>query len=302
MSGTPNGATRTCSAAFGMVCAVLAWPTTVAAQAWVPPPGIGVISVVYQDIDNTGHRLTDGSMLDGYDSISRGVLFNLDYAVTDRFSFAVGLPYLGAKYTGPEPSFFGLPIDDCLCWNRGWQDVSGSVRYNLANGIYALTPSISFGVPSHDYDYFGEAVLGRNLKELRLAIDGGRRLDEISDRLSVSGRLAYAFVEEVADIPNNRTNASLEVTLLATRRLATRFAVAWQHSHGGLKSTELLTNETLLSQYDRLIKDNNVHITGGAAYSLSWFDVFGSYTHYAAGTDTHSGRALTIGISWPFER
>ena len=30
------------------------------AQAWVPPAGIGVVSVVYQDIDNTGHRLTTG--------------------------------------------------------------------------------------------------------------------------------------------------------------------------------------------------------------------------------------------------
>ena len=35
------------------------------AQAWAPPAGVGIISVVYQDVDNTNHRLTDGSLFDG---------------------------------------------------------------------------------------------------------------------------------------------------------------------------------------------------------------------------------------------
>ena len=82
------------------------------AQAWVPPAGIGVVSVMYEAITNTNHRLTDGSTLDGYDSLSRGVLINLDYAITDRFSFSIGVPYIGSKYTGPEPSLFGLAVDE----------------------------------------------------------------------------------------------------------------------------------------------------------------------------------------------
>src|SRR5262245_54213446 len=185
-------------------------PHPASAQAWVPPAGIGVVSVVYQDINNTNHRLADGSLFDGYDSQSRGVLLTLDYAVTDRWSFSVGLPYIASKYTGPEPSFFGLPIDDCFCWNHGWQDVGGTLRYNLANESFALTPSISFGVPTHNYDYFGEAVVGRNLNEVRVAIDAGRRLDAISDRLSISARYSFAFVEKVLNLPNNRSNTSVE--------------------------------------------------------------------------------------------
>ena len=187
------------------------------AQAWVPPAGIGVVSVVYQAINNTNHRLTDGSLFDGYDSLSRGVLFNLDYAVTDRFSFSIGVPYLGSKYTGPEPSFFGLDVDNCFCWQHGWQDFGATARYNVVNGAFAFTPSISFGVPTHNYDYFGEAVLGRNLNEVRLAVDVGQRLDRISDRLSVSARYSYALVEKVLDLPNNRSNAALEFGFLATR-------------------------------------------------------------------------------------
>lgn len=271
------------------------------AQAWVPPAGVGVVSVVYQTIDNTSHRLTDGSPLDGYDSVSRGALFTLDYAITDRFSFSIGVPYLGSKYTGPEPSFFGLEGDDCFCWQHGWQDFGGTARFNVTNGAFAFTPSVSFGVPTHNYDYYGEAVLGRNLNEVRLAVDVGQRLDQISDRLSVSARYSYAIVERVLDLPNNRSNVAVETGFLATRRLATRLALSWQRSHGGLRSDEIVTEEQL-SQYDRLIKDNNFHITGGLAYSLPRIDLFASYTHYAGGTDTHAGGAITAGVSVPFER
>jgi hypothetical protein len=284
------------------VCgAVCAGASPAMAQAWVPPAGVGIVSVVFQDVDNTSHRLEDGSRLDGYDSISRGALLSLDYAVTDRLSFTIGLPYIGVKYTGPEPSFFELPIDDCLCWNRGWQDVAATVRYSLANGAFALTPSVAVGIPSHDYDYLGEAVLGRNLKEFRIAIDAGRRLDAVSDRLSVSGRYSYAFVERVLGLPNDRSNFGVEVGFLPVRRLGTRLGLSWQRSHGGLRSTEVTTDEQF-QQYDRLLRDNNFHITGGTAYSLPWFDIFGAYTHYASGTDTHAGRAVTAGVSIPFER
>jgi hypothetical protein len=271
------------------------------AQAWVPPAGIGMVSAVYQNISNTNHRLTDGSLFDGYDSVSRGVLLSFEYAVTDRFSFSLGLPYLGSKYTGPEPSIFDLAVDNCFCWQHGWQDFGATVRYNLFNEAFALTPSISLGVPSHNYEYFGEAVLGRNLNEVRIAVDVGHRLDRISDKLSVSGRYSYAFVEEVLELPNDRSNFALEAGFLASRKLSTRVVFSWQRSHGGLRSSDPFTEEQFV-QYDRLIKDNNFHLTGGVAYSLPKVDLFGSYVHYAGGTDTHVGHAISAGLSWPFER
>jgi hypothetical protein len=289
------------SARILLVLLALGIASPALAQAWVPPAGIGLASVMFQTINNTNHRLTDGSLYDGYDSLSRGVLFNLDYAITDRISFSIGVPYLGSKYTGPEPSIFGLAVDDCFCWQHGWQDFGAAVRYNIANDAFAFTPSISFGVPTHNYDYFGEAVLGRNLNEVRIGVDVGQRLDRISDRLSLSGRYTYAFVEKVVDLPNNRSNFSIETAFLATRKLATRLAFSWQRSHGGLRSSDTFTEEQY-PQYDRIIKDNNFHITGGVSYSLPKIDLFGYYVHYAGGTDTHVGHAMNVGVSWPFER
>ena len=270
------------------------------AQAWAPPAGVGAVNIVYQTIDNTGHRTTDGSMLKGYDSFSRAVLLEMDYAVTDRFSLTAGVPYLGAKYTGPLASFSQLPIDECHCWNHGWQDFGATARYNLLNGSFALTPSVSLGMPTHDYSYFGEAVLGRNLREVRIGIDAGQRLDAISPRLSVAGRYSYAFVEKVIDVPNNRSNVALESAFLVTRKLSARAVFSWQRTNGGLTAPEFDTQERF-EQFDRLLRDNNFHVGAGAAYSLPRIDVFASYAHYAGGNDTHAGHAITAGISWPFQ-
>ena len=298
---------RTCDGFAHRVpaCGVLALvasfaaPGAALAQAWVAPAGVGAVSFVYQTIANTGHRLTDGSNLEGYDSSSRGMLLDVDYAITDRFSLAVGLPYIAAKYTGPLPSFAG-EVDECRCWHHGWQDFGATARYNLVNGAFALTPSVSFGVPSHDYAYFGEAVVGRNLKELRLALDAGRRLDAIHPHCPYRAAIRT---------PSSK-RCSTSRTTGATRRLKPACSSpdcsprAWCSRgtpHGGLTSVEVDTPEEF-EQYDRVLRDNNFHIGGGVAYSFPRIDLFMSYVQYVSGEDTHAGRVITAGFSWPFER
>jgi hypothetical protein len=284
------------------------------AQAWVPPQGTGTVSLAVQRIDHTGHRTTDGTLFDNGKSLNLSVFVEAEYAITNRLVVSGALPYVFGKYTdpAPPPPFIPfLPVDQCRCWHSGVQDFDVAARYNLANGSFALTPSISAGVPSHDYAYEGEAVIGRDLKELRIAIDAGKRLDVITPRLSIDGRYAYAFVERVLDVPNNRSNATLGVSYQLHRRLTTRGLLSWQRTHGGLRigsppPSDLLppgdvnTPERLV-EHDRLLRDNSLHAGGSMAYQFPAFDVFASYMAFVAGTDTHAGRALSVGISWPFE-
>jgi hypothetical protein len=235
-----------------------------------------------------------------------------EYAFTDRVSASLGLPWISARYLGPGSTPFNfLPVDHCFCWHGGWQDLGLTARYNLVNGTLAVTPSVSAGLPSHDYNYRGEAVVGRHLTELRLAVDVGRRLDAISRRLSVQGRYSYAFVEKVLDVPNNRSNASVEGGFLLSRKLSIRGLASWQRTHGGLRAGSLppsvfpvpgdITTPELIAQHDRLLRDNNWHAGGGVSYSLARMDLFASYISFVGGTDTHAGHAFTTGISWPFE-
>jgi hypothetical protein len=224
--------------------------------------------------------------------------------LTDRFSISAGLPYAFAKYTAavpPAPPIPCPPVDQCHCWNSGWQDFGLTTRYNVVGGAFALTPSLSVGVPSRAYDYAGEAVVGRGLREVRIAVDAGQRLDAISPKLSVHARYSYALVERVIDIPNDRSNAGLEAAFLLTRRLGARGWMSWQHTHGGLRfgspppATLVLPGDVntpeRLAQHDRLMRDNYWHVGGGISYSFEGTDVFASYVAFVGGTDTHADLA-----------
>jgi hypothetical protein len=287
---------------------------TAAAQAWAPHQGEGSVNFAYQRISNTGHRLTDGFLAKGGQSTNMGLYVQADYAITDRLSFAAGLPYVFGKYTDlnpPPPPIPFLPLDQCHCWNSGWQDFGFTARFNVLNGNFALTPSLSVDTPSHGYDFRGEAALGRHLKEARLAIDGGQRLDVISPKLSIQGSYSFAFVERTLDIGNNRSNATVEGAFLVTNKLLVRGLSLWQHTHGGLRfgsptSSSVpppgdVNTQDRLFEHDRLLRDNNWRFGAGATYSFQKMDIFGTYIYYASGTDTHSGRAFTFGVSFPFQ-
>jgi hypothetical protein len=289
-----------------------------AAQAWVPGAGVGSVTLSYQRITNTGHHRSNGFLAEVGPSLNMALYLEAEYAVTDRLSLSAGLPYVFAKYTAPRPPPPPIPIlpwDQCHCWQSGWQDWGFTARYNVVtadHGAFVVTPFLSVGLPSHDYEFRGEAVLGRRLKEVRIAMDAGLRLDRISRNLSVQGRYSYAFVERVIGIPNNRSNVNLEgAYLLLKGKLATRGFASWQRTHGGLLfgspepatlvfPGEVNTPERVF-QHDRIMRDNYFHAGGGVSYSFPHWDVFASYNAFVSGTDTHAGRALTLGVSWPFE-
>jgi hypothetical protein len=287
-------------------------------QAWAPPKGQGAVTFSFQRIDNTGHRLSDGFLLERFQSVNMSVYVEADYALTNRFSVSAGLPYVFTKFVDPDSTPPGvlpfLPKDQCRCWHSGPQDFGFTARYNVvraASGTFSLTPSVSLGIPSHNYDFRGETSLGRNLKEATIAMDVGQRLDPISPDLSVQVRYAYAFVEPVLDVSLNRSNASVEANyLLLNRRLAARGFGIWQVTHGGLilgspsnpGPLDFAGSPERLFQVDRLQRDNNFRAGGGISYAFPRMDVFVSYVVYVSGTSTHAGRAVTIGVSWPFQR
>src|SRR5712692_8503292 len=73
------------------------------AQAWVPPAGVGSVSVSFQGIDNTGHRLTDGSLAENGRSLNADIYVEVEYGITDRLSVLASLPYVFGKYVDPDP-------------------------------------------------------------------------------------------------------------------------------------------------------------------------------------------------------
>jgi hypothetical protein len=153
-------------------------------------------------------------------------------------------------------------------------------------------------------------VLGRQLKEVRFVVDVGRRLDEISRNLSVTAHYGYAVVERVIDVPNNRSNGSVELSWRARPRLSIQGFLAAQRTHGGLRFGSLpgsafeapgeVNTPDRMAEHDRLLRDDRVHLGAAVSIHLSRSDIFASYTYFARGTDTHAGFAVTTGLTWPF--
>lgn len=311
---------RSWTVTAGLILAELMAAPTARAQAWASPAGTGSVTITFQSIDNTGHVQTDGSTLHAGKSRNHAIYLEGEYAVTDRFSVAAGIPFVFARYLGPRPPA-GLPeppmvrpVDTCYCWHMGWQDFAFVARTNLLSGAVGLTPSVFAGQPSHDYEYVGEAVIGRRLRELGVAADAGVRVDAISPRLALQGRYAYTWVERVLDIPNNRSNLSTEVLFQASDRLSVRASVHRQITHGGLRAGttgptlpdgypwgEIRTAEQF-REHDRLMRDNNWRVGTGLTFSWARVDLFASFLEFVGGTNTHAGRALTTGLVLRFER
>jgi hypothetical protein len=302
--------------AGALALAVAAAPSA-SAQAWASPAGQGWVTLAVQGIDNTGHVLRDGSTAAVGKSRNAAVYLEAAYAVTDRLSLSAGVPFVFAKYLGPrldpEPPMV-QPVDACYCWQDGLQDFGLTARFNVLNGSTALTPSVSFGVPSHGYEHVGEAVVGRGLRELRLAVDVGQRLDFLSPRLAVEGRYSYAFVERVLDVSTNRSNASFAVAFQALDRLAVRAVVSRQVTHGGLQPGLEpapqpdgypwgdITTAELFREHDRLLRDDSWHVGAALSYGFARADLFATYVEFVSGRNTHAGRAFTLGVSIPFGR
>lgn len=280
------------------------------AQAFTAPQGLGAFTIAWQYVDNTGHRFSDGYLAATGQSVTTSVLFETEYAFTDRLSATASIPYVFARYTGALPPFSGLEIDSCRCWHSTFQDLSLSARYRLGDDRRAITPVIRTVLPSHKYRYSGEAVVGRNLRELQVGVNTGFRL---AQKTSLQAGYTYAFVERpISDISLNRSSFFADMGYAVSDRVFVHASAIGQRSHGGVRVGSPTGNPFFppgevnsierYAQRDRLQRSHYWHAEAGAAYSFGSMDVFVAYTKYVWGRDTHNGQAFTIGSTWYFDR
>jgi hypothetical protein len=290
--------------------ALILAPAPLPAQAFTLPKGVGALTFAWQYVDNLGHLLSDGYFREAGQSVTQSALLELDYGVTDRFSATVGIPYVFARYTGTLPAPSNLPGDNCRCWHSTFQDFALSARYRFGDDRWAVTPLVRLLQPSHDYAYKGEAVVGRNLREVQLGLSTGLRLTGALSRVTLQGAYTYAFVEKPLDFSIDRSNAFADVGYSLTRRLYVRAAGLWQQTHGGLRAGSVTGNPFPLpgelntperqAQRDRILRVNNWQVGGGFSYSAGPVDIFTAVTAVVSGTDSHRSRSYTLGATWYF--
>ncbi len=298
---------------FAICAAMTLLPSYAAAQAFTAPQGLGSVTMAWQYVDNTGHRFSDGFLLERGQSVTQSVLFEVDYGITDRLSVTAGVPYVFAKYTGALPPPSQLPVDACACWHSTFQDLSLATRYRFGDDTWAVTPALKVVQPTHRYRFEGEAVAGRRLQELQVGVNTGAKLGGVLRKASIQAGYVYSFVEKpLPDVSINRSNATFDLGYALTSRFFVHGIAAWNHTHGGLRigsptgnpffpPGELNTPERF-AQRDRLLSTQYWQTGAGVAYSFPSFDVFASFTKYVWGRNAHNGQAYTGGVTWYFDR
>jgi hypothetical protein len=299
------------AAALGVAAA----PVPVAAQAFTVPRHVGAVTLAWQYIDNTGHRLTDGYYRPRGESVSTSALAEFEYGLTERLSASVGIPYVWAKYTGGQPAPSLLPVDMCGCWHSSFADFGFAARYRFGGNTWAVTPLVRYGLPSHDYAYRGEAVVGRNLNELQVGLAAGLRLGGSLSRATVQATYGYSFVETpLDDISIDKSTLVLDLGYALTSRLYVRAFGTGVYTHGGLRTGSVTGNPFPLpgefapigsdrwQQRDRLVATKHWQVGAGLSYSLGPLDLFASYAKYVWGRDAHNGQSVNLGTTWYFER
>ena len=294
------------------ILAIVASVQAAAAQAWAPRAREGDVTFVAQSIDHLGRVFKDVRFA-CCETTNVAFVVDANYGLSDRWSISAGLPYVFAKFwakdhpeSPPPPEWFTLPpVDECRCLHSSFQDVSFGAHYNLARvrRSFSLMTSVTTGVPSHAYQYAGEAVVGFDLKELSLSADAGQRFDFILPGLSVDGRYAYTLVEQVLDYSHNRSNVGLDVGYTLPKRLAGHVILSWQRTHGGVRIDEVQDNiaaPALYTEFHRVLRDNYFHAGAGASYTWREWDLSFSFQRTISGDNTHDVHVYTMEASRSF--
>jgi len=279
-----------------------------AGQAWAPRERQGDVTIVAQEIDHIG-RVLDDLRFECCGTTNVALAVDINYGISDRWSISAGLPYVFAEYRGGSPADAGaafLPYpaaDACHCLHSAVQDFAFGAHYNLlkVRRTFSLMTSATVGIPSHNYEYVGEAVVGFGLKQLEVSADAGGRLDFIVPGLSVDGHYGYTIVERALAISHNRTNAQLDTAYTFSNGLGGHLILSHQHTYGGLRfPDDVEPFPERYPEFHRLLQDNYFQAGAGVSYTWNVWELSVSFLKTVSGNNTHDVHIYTASAGRSF--
>ena len=295
------GRSAVCLAVLSLVTGVRA----ASAQAWSPRQGQGGVTFAAQTIDHVGRMTDDGTRFACCGTTNVALYVEFDYGLTNRFSISGSMPYVFAKYRGEAFPVDFVPyteIDSCHCVHSSFQDFGFAARYNLlrVRRSSSVTAAVSFGTPSHGYEYAAEAVVGFGLKEMGFGVDAAHRFDRFVPGLSLEGHYLYSLVERSLDIRHDRSNARLEPGYDFGSHLSAHMILSWQRTHGGVRFPDVEPVPELHTEFHRLLQDNYFQAGAGASYLWGKWDLSAAFLRTVSGTNSHDVHVYTVSASRSF--
>ena len=295
------------------------------AQAFIPAPGDGTVSLSYQSIFTRGQHGASGEwfpnalqlhQLPEESTNTHALIWYLEYGLTERLAVHASLPYMQVRYKGPIPhttGFDGQPSDlDDGSYHGTFQDFYFGTRFKAVESPrFALTPFVEVIIPSHGYESLAQTAVGRDLRALVVGAAVGGFADYLLPGLYFQTRISHAFVQKAVDVRPNRTGIDSSVGYFVTPRLAIQFIQTFQLTHDGIdfvgppRFLAVHNGTPMTAEYernhDRLVRANSLNFGGGVAFQLTEkAGVFATYGKLAWGQNLPAPRSITVGMNWGF--
>jgi hypothetical protein len=278
-------------------------------QAFPPNKGEIDLALGYQYLSVRNHSYSHGEARAFGHIRNLGVGGDVTFGLTDCASIRIGLPLVLGKYVGqfPHPN-----SEDDGTYHAGFSDFNASFRYNLTRAPLFLTPEFTAIVPSHDYVTFAHSAIGRDLREFRVGINAGRRLDPFLPRAVVSVRGYYSFVERILGFHHNIIGGDWEFDYILNPHLIVLGLGTFQYTQGGIEWPCCLTlpqsvaagvfTPEQVPHHDQILATRYQQVGGGLSVpvgdSLNLYGSVLTALYYENGHRTFL--ALNLGVSYTF--
>lgn len=170
--------------------------------------GHGSVSLTLQmiEVDKFNTSVTD---VDIGSVSTRSAYLELEYALAERWTMTLGVPYIKKRYDGPArhdplklvPPRPEVPFLDDGRYHGDFQDFVIGARYLLDTQPLVLEPYAIAFVPTNDYPHFAQAAVGQNLWKLEMGLEATHYLPFSDWYYRLAG--SYTIVEETLGVNVN---------------------------------------------------------------------------------------------------
>jgi len=282
---------------------LFAIPFSLPAQAWLFPKGEGTVSTSYQSTYVHDHLDYTGKAFSFGDIYSQAITVDTDYSLTDKLALRVALPYIFGLYSGDRPH---PTAPDNGAWHSTFQNFTADLRYNVSQRSLVITPFVRLVMPSHGYESFGHAIVGRDVREYQIGTNIGRRLDPILPKAYLQAQYSYAFAERILGISPNRSNVEAQIGYFLTPRVSLLGSMQFFHTYNGYNTDFSLPQGGLTNEqfrhHDQIGKETLLNVGGGVSYAMNRkLEVYASWGRSVTGINGHlQASIVTIGVSRTF--
>ncbi|PWT90117.1 MAG: hypothetical protein C5B54_07770 [Acidobacteria bacterium] len=236
-------------------------------SAWTPPKGTYSLAISYQNNFTDRHSLSDGrqyltvlgkKIYDIGSTRTQAAYVDLGYALTDKLSAGIDVPYMSSKYYSPKtfpekpdgtpalsfgPHYFwepgeaspGQKLIDNGDYHGGFQDIGFRIRYNVATNPFMITPFIQYSAPSHSYQFYSHAVYGNRVSEFQIGTFLG---GFVSDKIYLHGAYGLGFPQKIIGISRIHHHMEFESGYFVNEKIKLFGLLHAQVTNGGNELTQ----------------------------------------------------------------